>query len=189
MTGTWTHFVALAALGSALVAVSPAQAADEGIRGELEQAAETTPDEKVRFVERVVDEMQTAVRDAGKLLESAEKEKDVVRMQCLNQKLTSIRALLAVSEQASSAMQNALVASEGERADHEFRKIAVALSKVRQFNAEAESCLGAVGTQPGAIEIEVDEGKVLAGDADDTEPLESGNTDIGIDPPGTSPFE
>ena len=166
-----------------------AYAADDGIRGELEQAAETTPEEKVRFVERVLEEMQGAVRETGKLLESAEKSKDVVRMQCLNQKLTSIRALLAVSEQASGAMQNALVAAENQSADHEFRKIAVALSKVRQFNAEADACLGAVGTQPGAIEIEVEEGTVLAGDADDTEPMEDGNTDIGIDPPGTSPFE
>lgn len=164
-------------------------AADDGIRGELEQAAETTPEEKVRFVERVLEEMKGAVRETGKLLESAEKSKDVVRMQCLNQKLTSIRALLAVSEQASGAMQNALVAAENQSADHEFRKIAVALSKVRQFNAEADACLGAVGTQPGAIEIEVEEGTVLAGDSDDTEPMEDGNTDIGIDPPGTSPFE
>ncbi len=188
MARLWIHTGLVAACAIALYS-SDVRAADDGIRGELEQAAETTPEEKVRFVERVLEEMKGAVRETGKLLESAEKSKDVVRMQCLNQKLTSIRALLAVSEQATGAMQNALVAAEGEKADHEFRKIAVALSKVRQFNAEADACLGAVGTQPGAIEIEVEEGEVLAGDADDTEPMEDGNTDIGIDPPGTSPFE
>ena len=63
---------------------------------------------------------------------------------------------MMVSERANGAMKEAQARSSAERAEHEFRKIVVSLAKVRQFVAEAETCMGDVGSTPGTSEVQVD---------------------------------
>ena len=92
-----------------------------------------------------------------------------------------------VAGNANASMQDALASGDAERADHEFRKIGVALTKARQFKAEADACSGGDGVTPGVTEVEVtNEG---LSESDDTEQIDDGNTGVGDEPPGTSPFE
>jgi hypothetical protein len=131
--------------------------------------------------------MQDGERKMSKSLEQAEKEKDPIKIQCVTKKLSSTRALLEVSLSAQARMKEAIDAGANERGDHEFRKIAVALSKERQFLAEAESCMGDGGEDAGQTLVEV------VGASEDsidvTEPLDGLGDDVGRDPPNTSPFE
>ena len=117
-----------------------AQGTDE-IRGQLEQSGATNPKEKFSFTERAISEIQAAERSMSKALEQAEKDKDPVAIQCLTKKLSSTRALLEVSMAAQARMDEAIQLGQTDRADHEFRRIAVALSKERQFLAEAEASM------------------------------------------------
>ena len=59
-----------------------------------------------------------------------------------------MRALSQVTEMAQIALAEASAAAN-ERADHEFRKTAVALSKSRQLRVEAEACVGQSRTVQG----------------------------------------
>ncbi|MEE2751570.1 MAG: hypothetical protein VX519_09070 [Myxococcota bacterium] len=123
----------------------------------------------------------------SKSLEQAEKDKDPVKIQCLTKKLSSTRALLEVSMAAQARMMEAIEMGASDKADHEFRRIAVALSKERQFLAEAEACTGESGKDSGQTQIEVvGEGVEVV---DVTEPPADPGGDVGIDPPDTSPFE
>ena len=63
----------------------------------------------------------------------------------------------------------------------------MSLSKVRQFIAEAEACLGESGSADDMTRLDVDNGGVA--DGDDTEPLTGELGTIGVDPPGISPLE
>jgi len=136
--------------------------------GQLEAAATTSPKEKMDFAASAVAEMASGEKTVRKLLEQAQKEGESAtsKVQCLNNKLASIRALQEVSNGANSAMQESLAANQNELADFHFRKIAVAVTKVRQFVAEAEACMGQNGTTGGTESVDVS-GDTLAENVDD----------------------
>lgn len=73
--------------------------------------------------------------------EQARNEKDVVKLNCVNEKLTQIRALIKVAEQADSALRDSLAARDP-AADAEFSKIAIARRKVDGLRADSEQCIG-----------------------------------------------
>ena len=157
-------FLFAVALGFAVVA--HAQGVDA--TGQLEAAATTSPKEKLDFANASLQEMASAEKTVRKLLEQAEKEgaSATAKLQCLNNKLASIRALQEVSQGANGSMQEALAANQNELADFHFRKIAVAITKVRQFAAEAEACMGQGGTTGGTESIDIT-GDTLAENIDD----------------------
>jgi hypothetical protein len=136
--------------------------------GQLESAAATTPKEKMDFATSALAEMSASEKTVRKMLEQAQKEGESAasKIQCLNNKLASIRALQEVSDGASRSMQESLAASQNELADFHYRKIAVAITKVRQFVAEAEACMGQNGTTGGTESIDVS-GDTLAENIDD----------------------
>jgi len=185
----WSRLVlAAGVLGLASVAWSPIAAADDGgLSGELEQSSSTSPKEKEAFVTGALSEIRDIAKSVSKALEDAEGDQDLVRSNCLTKKQASISSLVEVAERAEDQMNQYLADGNTDKADFEFRKVAVALSKARQFAAEADACLGDSGTQPGVTDVQVTiEG--LA-DGDDLEPIDDGNDDIGVDPPDTSPFQ
>ena len=85
--------------------------------------------------------MRQVLKQVTGRLEEARTEKDIVRLNCINEKLTQIKGLLKVSEQADIALQES-VARRDEAADAEFQKIAIARAKVDQLRAESEECMG-----------------------------------------------
>ena len=136
--------------------------------GQLESAAATTPKEKMDFATSALAEMSASEKTVRKMLEQAQKEGESAasKVQCLNNKLASIRALQEVSDGANRSMQESLAANQNELADFHYRKIAVAITKVRQFVAEAEACMGQNGTTGGTESIDVS-GDTLAENIDD----------------------
>ena len=177
--------LALLALGA------PAWAQDDepepGVQGELERTASTTPQEKIDYAAKTTSELREAIREITRLVEQARRDDEVQQLQCLNSKLTSIRALLQVSETAQAAMRDALAAGEIERADHELRKIAVARTKTRQLRAEAEQCVSGEGPlKSGETQVTVETAELE--DESELEEVPYDPFDIGNDPPEASPF-
>jgi uncharacterized protein YPO0396 len=162
--------------------------AQEDIKAQLEQSAATSSAEKMEFAGTANKEMDAAVKKLAKAMSDAEREREAVQLLCLSKKLSSARTLTEVAEHASEAMDAAIAENNLDRAEHEFRKIAVALQKTREFAAEGEGCLGDGGSAPGVTSVDVTRGNL--DDEDDTEPIDDGSTGLlGIDPPDTSPFE
>lgn len=162
--------------------------AQDELRSQLEQSSATNPTEKRDFAADANREMEAAVKKLTKAMSDAEREREAVKLNCLNKKLSSARTLSEVAETASAAMNAAIGENNLDKAEHEFRKIAVALQKTREFAAEGEACLGDAGSAPGVTSVDVSKGDL--DDDDDTEPLDDGSTGLlGIDPPDTSPFE
>lgn len=180
-----SRWAALAMI-TGLLFSGPAFAQETGVTGELERIATTSPQEKIQYATNALVEMQTAVKSVTKLVEAARKEGDVEKLQCLNNRMTAIRALLQVSEAANTAMNTALESGQKDRADHEFRKIAVALDKTRQLVAEAERCTSEAASKSGDTIIRV-EGPLTEG-GDDTAPTPFDELELGFDPPEASPY-
>jgi hypothetical protein len=141
-----------------LLGVTPAYADTPGIEGTLEQSSTTSPKEKVEFARSAVEEIGTSVKTVEKLLEQAEKDKDEEAKECLTRKLTAMRSLFEVVKVSNNNMQQALAGSDMTHADLEFRKVAVALAKTRDFLAEAHACVGKAGAERGDSAVSINEG-------------------------------
>lgn len=85
--------------------------------------------------------MKTALKQVLGRVEEARNEKDVVKLNCVNEKLAQIKALLRVAEQADIALHEA-IATRDPGAETEFSKIAIARTKVEGLRGESEQCIG-----------------------------------------------
>jgi hypothetical protein len=106
-------------------------------------------------------EFLVQMRQALKLvlgkLEEARASKDVVKLNCVNEKLTNIKGLLRISEQADVSLQEAVAKREEQTAAHEFTKVTIARQKIDQLKAEAEQCVGMLAFETGETEVTVEE--------------------------------
>jgi hypothetical protein len=136
------RMVPVVGLFALLLFVGPSSAQESGVSGELEQSSTSTPREKSEFADGAVGEIQTAVSVVEDMLADAEREKNTEHIECLMRKLTPMRALLEVSKQSANAMKQALAANDSVHSEQEYRKVAVSLTKTREFLAEAQACVG-----------------------------------------------
>lgn len=179
------------ALGAALLLGAPGvaqaqQAPNSGVTSELERTANTTPEEKSAYADAAVIEIGDAASSIARLLDVARRGADAEVVSCLTHRLTAVRALQAVSENARVAMNDALSSNALDKADHEFRKIAVALSKSRMLLAEAQRCDSDQAIASGDTLIDTIIDDVIGPDGEDPGWIDE--TDIGFDPPQASPF-
>ena len=107
-----------------------------------DEAKQLTPRQMVDRAERYIDQMRQRLKEVLKILTSARQEKDVVKLNCVNEKVTQVKGLVRVSEQSSINLQEDVAKQEIDSARHEYLKIAIAREKVQQLRAEAEQCIG-----------------------------------------------
>ena len=166
---------------------APALAQDStGIASELERTASTSPEEKVAYASASNEEIDDALAQTSKVLETAKREGDAAEIQCVTIRHASIKALQSVSQRAAVDMKTALVDGASDKANHEFRKIAVAVSKTRMLLAEAQQCLSGQIDASGSTEtvVTIDDDVSIS----DEDPLRIDETDLGFDPPDVSPY-
>lgn len=124
---------------------------------EATDASKVPDPDKVKISAESVTKMRGALKDVLGKLEEARNSKDVVKLTCVNEKLTQIKGLLRISEQSDVALQEAVARRESQSADHEFTKVTIARSKVDQLRAEAEQCMGQLAfraDENATIEVE-----------------------------------
>jgi hypothetical protein len=196
----------LAGLGGALlalVAFGDARAQTEPVEvkaldtGAPEPAAKKAPAVMPDVIEQVPDaekpaksqehiaRMREILTKVLKHLEEARDEKDIVKLNCVNEKLTNIKGLLKISEDGDVKMQEALARRAAEDAAHEYEKIAIARSKCEQLFAESEACVGELAVYAGDTQVEV----VVEGEPPDDLADNIPPVDIIVRPPAASPYQ
>lgn len=120
--------------------------------------ASRVPDaEKLRTSADAVAKMRASLKDVLGKLEEARNTKDVVKLNCVNEKLTQIKGLLRISETSDVALQEAVARHEASAAEHEYTKVSIANGKVTQLRAEAEECIGQLAFRTDEnLSVEVD---------------------------------
>ncbi|MBN2800124.1 MAG: hypothetical protein JXX28_13345 [Deltaproteobacteria bacterium] len=172
-------------IGLALVLSTGALAQEGGVISELERVEALSPAEQVQFAAEASEEMRHAVKEISKVLDSVRRDGTPDQLSCLNQRLTAVRALLQVTEASEISMKEAMQSGETERAEREFRKIAVARSKIEELRAEADHCVSEAGSKSGSLQVTVKQD--LDKPDDETQALAE-DVDYGFDPPEASPF-
>ena len=182
--GTWlAACVALELAVPAYAQESPAVNASGGLKIE---SAEQVPDKrKLTEATQVLARLQGILKDVLKSLEEARAEKDVLKLNCVNEKLTQIKGLLRVVEQSDIALQEAVAKGDEESAQHEYAKIAIARQRAEQLRADAEQCIGQLAyvDERTVVTVEVPE------DLPDAVTNPPTFTPVAVNPPAISPTQ
>jgi hypothetical protein len=107
-----------------------------------------------------VSRVKGALKQVLSRVEEARNEKDIVKLNCVNEKLAQIKQILNVAEGAEIALQEA-IAKRDAGADAEYSKIAIARGKADQLRAESEECIGQLAfvvDEKTSVEVQQPEG-------------------------------
>jgi hypothetical protein len=102
-----------------------------------------------------LDRMRGVLKTVLKYLEEAREKRDVIKLNCVNEKLTAVKGLLKMSESADVSMQEALARRDEEQSRDEYDKISIARGKVDALLTESESCVGELSVYSGETIVEM----------------------------------
>lgn len=125
-----------------------------------QEASPIQPVEMPEAARTSIEKIRESLTQTLKLLEQARAERDVIKLNCVNEKLTQIKGLLRISEQADVSLQESLARKDLEAANHVFTKLTIAGQKVASLASEAEACIGELAMDIGEPKVttEIDEG-------------------------------
>jgi hypothetical protein len=92
---------------------------------------------------------------AKERLDKARSNKDIIQLNCVNDKLAGIKGFLRIAEQANKGLDDALNKRDQDLIDHEYRKVAIATVRVENWRLEVEGCVGELSQYTGNSELSV----------------------------------
>lgn len=114
----------------------------------------STPDKIARST-KSLERMKDTVKLALSKLKSAREKQDIIQINCVDDKLQAIQALLNISEEADRGLREAAAREDVELINHEFTKISFTATRVENFRAEVEGCMGEASQYTGRTVIDV----------------------------------
>lgn len=100
--------------------------------------------------------MNEALTRLQGLVEAARKAKDIIRLNCLTDKLVQLRANMNVADQAIQSLQDAMARRDEGASVHEYTRVTIVNQKVQVLAAEGEACVGEDLNFVGATRVDVD---------------------------------
>ena len=171
--------VGMVLLFSGIAPVGYAQEATKGSSG-----AEISDEMKLSNSQQYIGRMRKILTQVLKHLEEARHDRDIIKLNCVNDKLTAVKGLLKISEQANINLQEAIVRRDIEVAAYEYDKITIALSKIELQLAESEACVGEAAVYSGDTQIEL----VYDNEDKSQDDIDAAH-DVDLRPPAASPFQ
>lgn len=143
MNHTWGRAAFVAVVVLALSVPLSAFGQDEVPQGQMVEQANAR-----------IGRMKDTLADVLKLLETTrEEDKDLLKLNCINEKLAAVKGFLKVSEQSMVKLQEALARNDPEGAKHQYALIEIASTKIDNLGVEAQSCAGEVLRYAGETEL------------------------------------
>lgn len=133
-------------------AQTPAQTGDNANAevGQRRTANLTGPDQ-VREASAIVDEVRRIRRQVSDMLDTARQERDLIKVNCLNDKLTQIDVNLRSAQEHQELLSNAVsIANDGQR-NHEFTLMGIYRGRGTNLEQEARQCVGEGGAGFGNL--------------------------------------
>lgn len=130
-------------------------------------------------------EMRTIDGEIVRLAKQARAENDLLKLNCINDKLMQVRGHRSLARQARAELRAAALRRDAAEANHQFSKLTIIYQRVTVLGQEAQACVGEEAAYVGQtqVDLEVDPDVADAGDATD-----DGKTDLSTDrPPVASP--
>lgn len=144
----------------ALVASVALAAPDD--RGQAEVAlskqATLSPSEMVDQAREYQSKMQSALKRVQNLEEQAQKQKDVIRLNCVRDKREKIKGYLTVADKSLNALNEAARKNDAGERQHEYTRMTILSQQVEVLGTEAQNCTGTDIPVPGTtgVTLEID---------------------------------
>ena len=132
-------------------------AAEEAPAGsvEVETPSALTADEQLTEARAVLEQGRALSRRVSGLLAEARESGDIIRVTCVNDKLTQVNANIRTLESRVERLEGAIESDDPGRRNHEYTVVAVLGQKLQVLSREANQCVGQDLYETGATTIEV----------------------------------
>lgn len=154
------HAIAMLAAGMCATGVA-AQAGSVPAPGQPQGAAPRplTREEQVKGAQQVVARGAQISRRVGGLLAEARKDGDIIRLTCLNDKLTQVNANLRNAQKRAKALAET---GDAERRTHEYTVVVVLGRRLGVLEQESNQCIGQEMFETGTTRVttEIDASKI-----------------------------
>jgi hypothetical protein len=131
---------------------TPAGSADLSVK----QRPTLTPAEMVNQSKDYFKGMGDVLKRIQTLQDQAKKQKDIIRLNCVTDKLVQARVNINIAEQSMATMQESIARNDEGAETHEFTRITIVNQKVTVLGAEAENCIGEDLSFVGATRVDVE---------------------------------
>jgi hypothetical protein len=101
-----------------------------------------SPAEQLARAKAFVAGIEEASRSIQRELQMARRDRDVVRVLCLNDKLNQVDVALGSAQDRFGSLRAAVEQSDGERVRHEFTVLEVLNDRARALSSESSQCMG-----------------------------------------------
>jgi len=156
-------FVALAILGYAASPAGAQTAGSAGAQGAgstngrpssgqvgFQGRVSLTPEQQAGEAENIVNFASNASQTVARRLQAARQQHDVVKVLCLNDKLSQVDVAGKSAQDRRTAHASAVGRHDTELANHEFTILTVLKQRVEQLMTEANQCIGEEAAYTGA---------------------------------------
>jgi hypothetical protein len=174
----------LAAGGSYLSAQPDGDDTTPDIVVPMETVANLSPAEMSSVARETLKNMGEHQTSVEALKDEARKQKDVIKINCINDKLLQIKELFKIADTSQIELEAAIASADQAEAQHRYSMVVISGEKVQGLRTEAEACVGEEIDYLGPLDVNVD-GPQVPDDPTQDDPF----ADDGIEPPGyASPF-
>ena len=118
-------------------------------------SAVLSPDEMLAKAKQFVVGIEQASGSISRQLQAARRERDVVRVLCLNDKLNQVDVALSSAQDRLGSLRTAVVRSDADRSRHEYTVLEVLNDRVRVLVNESNQCVGEETGFIGEAEVSV----------------------------------
>ena len=160
----WAVVLTMAMAPGSVVAQDTAPSPD------VTSAGQKSAKDMLDYTQATYDEMVAGVKQAEKLLETAQKSNDpdkADQIDCVRDKLASLRILRDTVKKTQERMTTSIANKLTAKAEYDFRQVAVMRSKFQEILGEAEQCLGRSGMAAATTQVDVSTQGVAEGDDTD----------------------
>ena len=150
---------------------------------EVERGVQLSGAEQIAEAEKVLVRGTRVSRRVATMLDESRRESDIIRVTCLDDKLTQTNANLRSAEDRTESLREAVQANNTDLRNHEFTVITVLGQKFSTLEQEANQCLGQDVYLTGPTKIVT----VIDPDSPTEDPTEIPSVPPGVDVPYIPP--
>jgi hypothetical protein len=122
----------------------------------VKQRPTLTPADMVNQSKDYFRGMGDVIKRIQTLQDQAKREKDIIRLNCVTDKLVQARVNVNIAEQSMATMQESIARNDEGEQTHEFTRLTIVNQKVTVLGAEAENCIGEDLSFVGATRVDVE---------------------------------
>ncbi len=106
--------------------------------------AKLSSSQKISTATAMISKMGGSLKEAYNILKKTRKEKDIIKLNCVNESIKKIKGLLKRSKEDLMSLQESIAKDDAKSANYYYTKITLANQNIKQASVEALSCEGTI---------------------------------------------